>query len=296
MITIFSVPKPFVGHIGIIQCNAIQSWMRLHAECEIVLCGNDHGTEEAAFKFKTKYIPDITRNEFGTPLLHSVFEQVEKRARHQLLCYVNADIILFSDFIAAIQSIPFKKYLMVGQRWDINLLEPVNFDADRWEDELRDYILKTGSLQPPDGIDYFVFPLRIMGSLPPFAVGRPGWDNWFIYRARVLGIPIVDATLVTKVAHQNHDYTHVKQARGPSWEGPEADLNRQLVGGPEYLFTIQDATHRLIHHRAGATNGRVSIQPRLDVLPLKALVIERRLGPKVRRTLRILMKRVGLIK
>jgi len=27
-------------------------------------------------------------------------------------------------------------------------------------------------------IDYFVYPKGIMGDIPPFAVGRPGWDIW----------------------------------------------------------------------------------------------------------------------
>src|SRR3989442_39360 len=36
------------------------------------------GTKEAAVEFKTKYIPDVARNEYGTPLLHSVFDCVEQ--------------------------------------------------------------------------------------------------------------------------------------------------------------------------------------------------------------------------
>lgn len=30
MLTIFATPKPFQGHVGIIQRNAIGSWVRLH--------------------------------------------------------------------------------------------------------------------------------------------------------------------------------------------------------------------------------------------------------------------------
>ena len=29
MLTIFTIPKPFVGHIGVIQRNAIISWLNL---------------------------------------------------------------------------------------------------------------------------------------------------------------------------------------------------------------------------------------------------------------------------
>lgn len=48
MLTIFSIPKAFNGHIGDIQRNAINSWTRLQPECEILLLGDDEGTGKAA--------------------------------------------------------------------------------------------------------------------------------------------------------------------------------------------------------------------------------------------------------
>jgi hypothetical protein len=41
MLTIFSVPKAFLGHIGVIQRNALVSWMRLGEEVQVILLGND---------------------------------------------------------------------------------------------------------------------------------------------------------------------------------------------------------------------------------------------------------------
>ncbi|GAF74554.1 unnamed protein product, partial [marine sediment metagenome] len=195
MLTVFSVPKPFLGHIGIIQRNAIQSWTRLHPECEIILCGDELGTEEAAAENKARYIRSIARNEYGTPLLNSVFAQVRQTANHPLLCYVNADIILLRDFLEAVQRIWFPRFLAVGQRWDVHITEPWNFELSDWNQRLRRYVAEHGVLHPPAGSDYFVFPRDdALGKLPPFAVGRPGWDNWFIYRARKLGVPVVDIT------------------------------------------------------------------------------------------------------
>ena len=60
MITVFSVPKPFEGHIGIIQCNAIKSWKKLDPKCEIILYGNEKGVKEIAEKFDLIHIPDIS--------------------------------------------------------------------------------------------------------------------------------------------------------------------------------------------------------------------------------------------
>lgn len=245
MLSIFAIPKPFKGRIAIIQRNAIQSWIRIHPNCEVLLCGDDYGTKETAHEFGVKYIPDIARNSFGTPLVNSAFEHVEKIARYPLLCYVNADIIFMENFLEAANAIFFPEFLMIGQRWDVDISEPISFETSGWMDRLKKQIAYEGFLHPPTGIDYFVFPKGIMWAFPPFAVGRPGWDNWLIYRARELGLAVVNATRVATVAHQNHDYAHVKYATDHTWEGPETDHNRRLTGGWGQIFTISDATHFL---------------------------------------------------
>jgi hypothetical protein len=247
MLTIFTVPKPFAGHIGIIQRNAIQSWRRLRPACQVFLCGNEAGTAETAAALGADQIPAVELNEFGTPLLSSVFAAVEARAAHDLICYVNADIILLSDFAEAARRIAESKqrFLMVGQRWDIDVTEPLDFERPDWEQAIRLSVERAGSLHPPSGSDYFVFRRGTVGALPPFAVGRPGWDNWMIYRARHQRAAVVDATRVTLVVHQNHAYGHVKQSTGPAWEGPEGDRNLSLIGGSDRIYTLADATHRL---------------------------------------------------
>jgi hypothetical protein len=247
MLTIFTVPKPFLGHIGIIQRNAMQSWRRLRPACEVFLCGNEEGTAEVAAALGAHQITDVEQNEFGTPLLSSVFAAIEVRAAHNLLCYVNADILLLSDFTDAARLIAESKrrFLMVGQRWDLDVTEPLAFERPDWEQTLRSRVERSGSLHPPSGSDYFVFPKGTMGALPPFAVGRPAWDNWMIYRARREKVAVVDATGATLVIHQNHAYGHVKQATGDAWEGPEGDRNRDLIGGNERIYTLADVTHRL---------------------------------------------------
>src|SRR5882672_10027794 len=119
MLTIFTVPKPFDGHIGTIKRNAIQSWSCLRPECQVLLCGDEAGTAEAAATLGADRIPAVDRNEFGTPLLSSVFSAAEARAERDLLCYVNADILLLSDFAEAVTRVAESKrrFLMVGQRW-----------------------------------------------------------------------------------------------------------------------------------------------------------------------------------
>ena len=244
MLTLFTVPKPFAGHIDVIQRNAIGSWRRLDPTCEIILCGNETGTREVADRFAATWLADIACNEYGTPLLDSVFERVHAAASHQTLCYVNADIILLRDFVEAVGRIEFPDFLVVGQRWDLDLTEPWEFETSDWEERLRRHVSDQGALHPAAGSDYFVFPRDSnLWRLPPFAVGRPVWDNWLIYRARELGVPVVDITPVVTVVHQNHDYNHVPEGSGRTWEGPEADVNRELAGGWKNVFTLVEATH-----------------------------------------------------
>ena len=269
MLTIFSVPKPFLGHIGIIQRNAIRSWTRLHSGHEIVLCGDETGVAEAATEFGATHMASVECNEYGTPLLNSVFAQVQLLARHRLLCYVNADIILLSDFVEAVERIRLRRFLVVGQRWDVDLTAPWDFKQSDWQQQLRRYIAEHGVLHPPAGSDYFVF-LRhhAIGELPPFAVGRPGWDNWFIYKARKLRIPVVDVTKVVTVIHQNHGYSHVPDQRGKVWVGPEADRNRELMGGRDYVFTPLDATHVMTSGTLLPALGYKYLQRRWQTLPI----------------------------
>lgn len=246
MFTLFSIPKAFIGHSAIIQRNALQSWLKLEPRCEIILYGDDAGVADAAAEFHVQHIPDVERNAYGTPLLSSAFRLVQQRASHPLVCYVNADIILLKDLRQAISLVSFQQFLMVGQRWNVDISAPMDFQHPDWEQNLRRRLSQDAQLQPPFGSDYFIFAKDINWDFPEFAVGRPGWDNWIIYRARSLRLPVIDATLACTVIHQNHDYAHIKGGMTPtSYEGPEAVVNRKFVGGEEYSFNLRDVTHVL---------------------------------------------------
>ena len=93
MITIFSIPKPFLGHINLIQRNAISSWLKLVPSKNIFLIGNDIGVSEVVKEYELVHIRDVEINEFGTPLLNSAFEIMQNISKSHLLLYVNSDII-----------------------------------------------------------------------------------------------------------------------------------------------------------------------------------------------------------
>ena len=105
-ITIFSTPKPFSDpHINMIQRNAIQSWKQLGDLVEVLLIGEEPGLKEAAEDIGVRYIPDVERNQFGTPLVNSIFDQARKESSHQILFYINADIILLPESVMVVNSI-----------------------------------------------------------------------------------------------------------------------------------------------------------------------------------------------
>jgi hypothetical protein len=246
MITFFTTARPFHGHIGMIQANAIQSWLELCPPCEVLLLGNDEGTAEIARKFGLKHIPDIACNEYGTPLISSLFQAAEDHATNKYLCQINADIMLTDDFLTAIKKIcsSHARFLVSGQRRDVDINEPWDFVQPNCQDRIRKYVEQQGKLHPPTGLDYFVFPKGLWGDLPPFAIGRESLDNWLIYRARSLRVPVIDATSAITAIHQNHDYVHFEN-RVAKKKSLEAQRNRELAGGFHHLHTLRDSTHRL---------------------------------------------------
>jgi hypothetical protein len=246
MLTFFAVPKPSIGHIGLIQRNAVHSWARLGKDCQIVLCADEPGTRELADEVGGLFLPDIERNSFGTPLLSSVFTKVSQVAKHPTLCYLNADIIVSSRLLAAVSRIHFSDFLMVGRRTRVDIRESIDFANPRWETELKQIARSKRKPDVASAIDYMLFPRSSpQVHLPPFAVGRPYWDNWVVYRALTSNLPVIDATAAVTIFHQDHDYRHVPQPRGMAWDGPEADINRQFIGDISRQATIESATYLL---------------------------------------------------
>lgn len=239
MLTIFAIPRPFQGQFDIIQRNGIRSWTLLEPKCEIILLGNEEGTAKVAKELNVFHIPEVARNEFGTPLLNDVFALVQKVARGEIIAMLNPDIILMSDFARAIQQIQrIQKgsFLMVGQRWNINFKTPIQFNKSDWEQELRYRIIKEGELLGPSGMDYLVFPRSLQINPPPLIMGRAGIDNWLVYWAKSHKIPVIDATEVIDIIHQNHDYPQKKK----NFYKIENQRNIKAIGGFSKMATLRD--------------------------------------------------------
>jgi hypothetical protein len=259
LITLFSAPKPFTDpHIATIQRNAIQSWTHL-PEVEVILLGEEAGLAQAAKKLGVKHLPEVERSGSGTPLISSMFSRVRQISSSPLLCIINTDMLLMADFLqAADQAKALKeKFVLLSQRWDMDIANPIEF-TEGWQDRLRFRVHRQGQLHRPAGSDFFLFPNSCYTHLPPFAIGRAGWDNWMIYKARREKWPVIDCTPSMVVVHQNHDYGHLPGGTS-HYAHPETDENIRLAGGHAAIrYTILDSTHRLV-------NGKLA-RPRMSSL------------------------------
>jgi hypothetical protein len=249
-LTIFSTPKPFTDpFIATIQRNAIRSWTLLKPQVDVILLGDEPGLAQVTEEYGVRHISEVECNEWGTPLVRSLFEQVEETSQTSLLSLVNADIILMDDFVGAALTAhkQVQNFLMVGRRWGLNVDSPLDFSPG-WEGRLQGEIDRHGMLHPKFSIDYFVFPRGQYAQMPDFVIGRPQWDNWMIYHTRRNNWPVVDATASVLAIHQNHDYRHLPGNKPPHGL-EEGRRNRQFAGGWRTKYTILDANRSLVEGR-----------------------------------------------
>jgi hypothetical protein len=249
LITLFSAPKPFTDpHIALIQRNALHSWTLL-PDVEVILLGNEEGLAQTAMEFNVKHIPDVKCNGNGTPLISSMFELARQSGAGELLCVINADIILMPDVLEAAQAcrsrLGHEAFVLLSQRWDFHVTQSIEF-SEGWQDRLRSIVHRQGSLHRPAGSDFFLFPKSCYQDIPNFTIGRAGWDNWMIYKARKEKWPVIDCTPSVMVVHQSHDYSHLPGGR-PHYEHPDTNENIRLAGGPAAIrYTVLDSTHQLV--------------------------------------------------
>ncbi len=241
-LTIFTAPKPFTNpQINLIQRNAIQSWQHLGEDVNVFMVGDEPGMAQFASDAGLQQLSGVACNALGTPLVSAIFSMVRQASSSPLLAYVNADIVLTPQFVETARRTysQLERFLIVGQRYDLNMQQLLEFTSG-WDLYLLADLQKRGRLHPPAGSDYFIFPRTCFNEIPKFAIGRAGWDNWMLYHARVQGFPVVDATRSIIVIHQDHDYSHLPNGQ-PHYRLPETSENIRLAGGPRTIFTLADA-------------------------------------------------------
>lgn len=242
---IYALPAPHLGARRVAQRNAIQSWKALGAD--VLLFGHEEGLSQLAGEIRAPIYPVARAEEHPRrlPYLHDAVEQAEALS-NGTLCYVNADIILLPGFADAVRRTQkkHKRFLFVARRWDVVIEKEIVFD-DGWSERLRREAHNRGELHRPTACDVFCYRgIRFGGDMPPFLVGVPRYDNWFIWKALKEDVPVIDATpLGPLVIHSDHDrVVHSRQA--------EADIEQATellrgVTGERGLRTFAHAVWRL---------------------------------------------------
>lgn len=246
MITFIAIPKPFKGHIGIIQTNAIKSWTLLKPRPEIILMGDEKGTKEIANKLNLRHIPNIETNEYGMPLYSSFFREAKKAASNDWLCNTTSDVILTSEVLEVFNSVrqQLSKCLIVAKRWNVEIAELIDFSVG-WEEKLKSHVRTSGKRDGHTVGEISIFPKNLYNEIPRFTVGRAVFDNWFLYHTHTKNIPIVDITKQVFIIHQYHDYPRHLGGQKGVYTGIEAQRNQALAGGYPHLFTLRDCDYEL---------------------------------------------------
>jgi hypothetical protein len=121
----------------------------------------------------------------------------------------------------------------------------VNFDEMNWHEQLS----KEGRPFGCHGIEYFAYTGITWKDIPPFAFGRPRYDNWLIYYCLSRKIPVVDVSSSVAVFHQNHTYMHLAGGDVEYRDGIESRRNIALAEDLRYYCTIQDAQFKYMDGR-----------------------------------------------
>ena len=205
MITLFTTPKPHTGVAALNQRNAIQSWMHLGDDVEILVLTDEDQRTVFESNFRVRVITEFERGEENLPKVDSLFEVAQVHATYDLMAYVNTDIILMSDFWMMLQIVAAldEPFMVVGQRWDV-AMSYWDFDSPTWERSLHEYVYARGKLHAHSGKDYFVFRRPFGRPIPPFYIARCVFDNWLMGSSIDVGWKVIDATPFVFVVHGNH--------------------------------------------------------------------------------------------
>lgn len=268
MLTIFTTPKDFIGEFNIIQYNALNSWRALSQEIEIILIGDSLGTSEAAKSIKAKHIKDVEQSSKGTPTLSGLFQIAQETAQNNILCYVNADIIMPESILDVINALQARKgkFMAVGYRWDLDVTDSVHFIDDEVRTNFWSEANKNTQKHACTGIDYFIFRKGTFQYLPRLAIGRFGWDNWLLWKSRRMRIPLIDVSDEIFAIHQNHSYEFKEfKEKSDIISGSEGQNNQKITDGN--TLNLLDANYYMVNGKIEKKQSKEYINRNLGKLP-----------------------------
>ena len=123
------------------------------------------------------------------------------------------------------------KFLAVGYRYNIDVRSSIDFSNKSESNRFFISAEKDAVKGASSAIDIFCFTRGEYKNIPEFSVGRPGFDNWLLWKARRTFVPVIDITTDTKIYHQNHSYNFKSfKTHSDILNSDEAKLNYNLLG------------------------------------------------------------------
>lgn len=208
MLTIFTTCRSFqIEEFAIIQRNALTSWSLLNPKPEIFVMGIEPGVAEICQELGFIHIKEIEYTEYGTPLLNSMIEIAELKAKYDNMLLISSDVIIFQSMATALKVLIEKfqkRFCGVARKLQQPKIELLDFLSPNWQEEVKknvDYSLITSG-------DFFLYPKGFWGKVPEFVIGRAHCDNWLFYEAAIKNC-LVDMTGVVEIVDFIHTYSHL---------------------------------------------------------------------------------------
>lgn len=252
MITILTTFKPFCGEDSVRQINALFSWFSLDKNVEVFAFGDSPGTAKMAFEYNFIHYPQYNWNCTGIPTIKDIFSIGQKDARNDLIAFVNGDIVLGAEFLKAISSIHFDRFLATGERWDSDYFAKIESISSIDVESFRRLAKQQGRLRGVGALDYFAFRRGTLGLLPELVPGGKMWDNYMVHYCWIHNIPVVDISNDVLAIHQNHGYKKSLTGKRLVDDGPGTKNNVQIAQAEDPYCcvytpgTTYDASHFLI--------------------------------------------------
>ena len=135
-----------------IQRNALKSWKLANPNAEVILFGDEEGAAEAAQEAGARHVANVERADAGPKILRSFFDAAQEMARHEVVCFVNCDMVLTQDFAKAVAKVSAEQkiFLMIGRRWDTDVREPIDFADATWSERLQEQARREARPQSGD--------------------------------------------------------------------------------------------------------------------------------------------------
>ena len=179
---------------------SFSSWKKLGIEV-LIYCEQDY--HSIAKKYGFKIVSDFKKDNFGLPIVKSLFNETHKNYNRDFYVYLNSDIIIEEKFLDIIKQIDLDEFMLLGRRKDVYGVPKVDFiNHSKKEIHLKLKKHKT-EVHNELGIDYFGYTNGFwdLSKMPKFRIARARFDHWLTGFALSQQKPVIDISKVYQPIH-----------------------------------------------------------------------------------------------